>query len=68
MELGTQRQEKEFLTRAEVCDLLGIGATKLWMMTSSGEIPVVRIGRSVRVARADLDQFIRQNRTVTNEK
>jgi excisionase family DNA binding protein len=63
MDLKTPRQEKEFLTRAEVCDLLGIGPTKLWMLTSSGELPVVRIGRSVRVAKADFDEFVRRNRS-----
>ncbi len=62
MEMATR--EKEFLTRAEVCEVLGIGATKLWTLTATGELPVVRIGRSVRIARADLDEFVQRNRSV----
>jgi excisionase family DNA binding protein len=37
---------------------LGIGRTKVHTLIWSGELPVVRIGRAIRVRRADLDAFI----------
>jgi excisionase family DNA binding protein len=59
---------KELLTRADVCEVLGIGPTKLWTLTASGELPVVRIGRVVRVSRQDLDDFIRRHRSGADEE
>jgi excisionase family DNA binding protein len=40
---------------------LGIGRTKVHALIWSGELPVVRIGRAIRVRRADLDDFIHAN-------
>ncbi|MGD1034794.1 MAG: helix-turn-helix domain-containing protein [Candidatus Dormibacteria bacterium] len=37
---------------------LGIGRTKVHALIWSGELPVVRIGRAIRVRRTDLDAFI----------
>lgn len=37
---------------------LGISPRKLWAMTASGEIPHLRIGRSVRYPVADLQRWI----------
>jgi len=38
---------------------LGVGRTKFYRMAASGALPVVRIGRSVRVSRAALEAWIR---------
>jgi excisionase family DNA binding protein len=54
--------DREWLTREEVCDLLQIGPTKLWQLQTSGELPVSRIGRLVRIHREDVDAFMRRNR------
>lgn len=54
--------EREWFTREEVCQFLQIGPTKLWELTSSGQIPVSRIGRLVRIHRADIDAFMRESR------
>jgi len=64
--MQSDKTGRQLLTRAEVCELLGIGATKLWTLTSSGELPVVRIGRAVRVSREDLDLFITQHRSAAD--
>jgi len=40
---------------------LGIGRTKVHALVWSGELPVVRIGRAVRVRRRDLDSYIEAN-------
>ena len=37
---------------------LAISERKLWAMTASGEIPHIRIGRSVRYSVAALDRWI----------
>ncbi len=42
------------LRGAEVARLLGIGRSTAFMLMASGELPVVRIGRSVRVSREAL--------------
>jgi len=42
----------------EVARLLGVGRTKTFQMMASGELPTVRIGRSVRVSLAGLHSWI----------
>jgi excisionase family DNA binding protein len=38
--------------------LIGLGRTKVFQMMASGELPVVRIGRCVRVPRSGLESWI----------
>ncbi len=56
---------QKLLTGSEARDFLGIGQTKFWELTSRGELPVIRVGRSVRVAQADLEEFVQRNRSVS---
>lgn len=51
------------LDSREVSRVLGIGRTKVFQMMARAELPVVRVGRCVRVPRAALDQWM-QSRTV----
>ena len=47
------------LIRAEeAAKLLGLGRSKVFQMIAVGELPVVRMGRSVRVPRAELVRWI----------
>ncbi len=46
------------LTPQQAAEALAISPRKLWGMTSSGEIPHVRLGRSVRYPIADLQRWI----------
>jgi len=55
----TVDQESLLLRAEEVARLLGIGRTKVYELIGRGELPVVRIGRLVRVPRAELEQWIR---------
>jgi excisionase family DNA binding protein len=48
------------LEAGQVAALLGVGKTKVFEMMASGELPVVRIGRLVRVPRAELEQWVRE--------
>ena len=44
----------------EAANYLAISERKLWELTKNDRIPVVRIDRSVRYDKADLDEFIQQ--------
>ncbi len=46
------------LDSRQVAQLLGIGRTKAFELMARGELPVVRIGRCVRVSRAGLAVWI----------
>src|SRR5438105_750057 len=50
--------EPWLLDSRDVSRLLGIGRTKVFQMMARAEIPVVRIGRSVRVPRGALEHWI----------
>ena len=49
---------KILLTVTEAAETLSISPRKLWGMTASGEIPHIRLGRSVRYPVADLQRWI----------
>ncbi len=42
----------------EVAKELNIGISSAWELVSTGQLPAVRIGRSVRVSRASLTDWI----------
>ena len=46
----------------EAARLLAISLRKLWTLADEGEIPVVRIGRSVRYDPADLQDYIERQK------
>jgi len=46
------------LNAADASKALAISPRKLWSLTASGELPAIRIGRSVRYDIADLRAFI----------
>jgi excisionase family DNA binding protein len=46
------------LTSRQAAQAPAISERKLWDLTKCGDIPVVRIGRSVRYAPADLQAWI----------
>jgi excisionase family DNA binding protein len=50
------------LNPAQAAEALAISPRKLWAMTASGEIPHLRLGRSVRYPVADLEQWIEEQR------
>lgn len=51
-------QEKLLLRAEEAAELLGVGRTKVYELIGRGEMPVVRIGRCLRIPRRTLDQWI----------
>lgn len=49
---------KLLLKAPEAAEVLSISERTLWALTASGEIPCVRIGRSVRYSVDDLREWI----------
>ncbi|MCX7626429.1 MAG: helix-turn-helix domain-containing protein [Candidatus Sumerlaeaceae bacterium] len=52
--------ESILLRVTEVAHLLGISRAKAYALVASGELPSIRIGRSVRVPRAALGHWIQR--------
>lgn len=50
--------DRMLLRADEVAVVLGVGRSKAYELMASGELPVIRIGRLVRVPRHALDQWI----------
>ena len=53
---------KEWLSVADLCELLGIGRTLAYQLVAEHAIPAVRIGRAIRLRKADVEQWLEQNR------
>ena len=51
--------EPLLLKAPEAGKLLGLGRSKVFAMVAAGELPVIRIGRSVRIPRQALERWIR---------
>jgi len=51
----------EFLRPDEVRAILRIGRSKLYEMIAQGELPVVRIGRTIRIPRAELERWVAEH-------
>lgn len=60
---------KEFLTIAEAAKYMGVSISKVYKMTSSGELVPHRLtGKMVYVLREDVNELIRKSRTATDEE
>lgn len=55
-------QRREYLKVPEVAEMLQIARSRAYELVGSGEIPSVRIGRSVRVSRKELDHWLEEHR------
>ena len=52
--------DRLLLRATETSQMLGISARKLWSMTAGGEIPCLRMGKSVRYNLESLRRWIAQ--------
>ena len=57
-------QQYEWLKVPEVAEKLRIARSRAYELVADGEIPAVRIGRSVRVSRKELDRWLEDRRYV----
>ncbi len=51
------------LTWEEVAEILRCSPSHIRTITRRGDLPCIKIGRSIRYMRADVDAFIEQQRT-----
>jgi excisionase family DNA binding protein len=58
---GGPAVEPLVLKAGDVAKLLGLGRSKVFAMLALGELPVIRMGRSVRVPRAALEDWIAEH-------
>ena len=56
--------EHEMLKVTEVAQLLRIARSRAYELVASGEIPSVRIGRSIRVNRHELMVLLKERRSI----
>lgn len=52
--------QREYLKVPEVAEVLRIARSRAYELVGSGEIPSIRIGRSVRVSRKELDRWLEE--------
>jgi len=64
----TQVIEKLLLRPREVAEAIGVGRSKTYQLIASGEIPSIRIGRSVRVPKFLLDRYIEERLMVARRE
>lgn len=55
------------LTAQEAAKLLTVSPRTVWALTKAGALPSIRIGRSVRYSRQDIEAFIAARRTTTRK-
>lgn len=55
-------QRREYLKVPEVAEMLQIARSRAYELVGNGEIPSVRIGRSLRVSRKELERWLDERR------
>lgn len=56
--------DRLLLKPEEVCEVLGIGRTRVYSMLATGELPgVIRLGRSVRISATCLRRWVEEQTT-----
>jgi excisionase family DNA binding protein len=62
--IGRPEKLPSFLTVQDVADLLGMSIRTVRRMIATGELPVYRFGRSIRIAESDLINLAKIKRSV----
>ena len=65
---GGHAMEPLLLKAGDVAKLLGLGRSKVFAMLAVGELPVDRIGRSVRVPGAALERWVAEHTQDANSR
>lgn len=63
MSAGAPSLEGEFLTVAQVAEILQLNQQTVRNWIDQGSLPAYRVGRRVRIQRSDLEQIIAKSRT-----
>jgi len=56
------REGPQLLSIPEVCQELGMGKSWVYRRLKGGEIPSIKLGRTIKVKRADLDVYLESMR------
>ena len=56
------RDDFELLSIPQVCQYLGMGKSWVYRRIHNQEIPSVRLGRTIKVKRSDLEQYLAEHR------
>jgi excisionase family DNA binding protein len=57
-----ERKGLDLLSIPELCQELGMGKSWVYRRLRSGEIPSVKLGRSIKVKRVDLEEYLENRR------
>ncbi len=55
-------EQHEYLKVPEVARIIRVARSRAYELVAEGEIPSIRIGRSVRVSRKGLDRWLEEQR------
>jgi excisionase family DNA binding protein len=58
---GEQRGRVELLSIPQLCQELGMGKSWVYRRLRSGEIPSVRLGRTIKVRRDELEEYLQSH-------
>ena len=58
-----ERRGLDLLSIPELCRELGMGKSWVYRRLRSGEIPSVKLGRSIKVKRGDLEEYLEKHRS-----
>ena len=62
---GEKSNEKDLMTRKEVCDYLQCSETSLWNWTKNGKIKSIQVGKKkVRYRKSDVEAFLNGQNSV----
>jgi excisionase family DNA binding protein len=61
--MAVETEARLLLRMPEAAALLGVSRSKAYELAGSGDLPIVRLGRSLRVPAEGLDEWIRRNTT-----
>jgi excisionase family DNA binding protein len=61
-------EEKKLLSLKEAAEMLGIHYTTMRQYVRRGKFPVVRIGRLLKIEGKDIEDYIKNNKTILVEK
>jgi excisionase family DNA binding protein len=51
--------ERAWFSYKEAHGYAGIGRTKLWELVSSGQLQAAKVGRSVKISKTSLEEYLR---------
>ncbi len=59
----SEQHRVQLLSIAQVCQEIGMGKSWVYRRLRSGEIPSIKLGRSIKVRREDLEEYLEKQRS-----